>query len=330
MTPDGVLRADLHVHSYHSGYASHLGFLRARDCYSEPEAVYRTAKARGMDLVTITDHDSIGGCLEFLEKHPGAADFFMSEEVSCRVPDLELKVHLGAYGIDERIHHEVQRLRPNLYEAAEYLRREGVFVSLNHPFFFFRRQMTVAHYVDTLVPLCAGIELRNGAMLPEQNALVGRVILDRQRAGAGLPVAVAGSDAHTLRAVGTTYTEAPGRSREDFFDSLRAGRTRVAGRHGGPVRIASEIYGVILRYWMSLLGFGRQDLTAGRRAVGLAWSVASLPAEFVPALVAVLQKRGESRRVAAYRSEWHEASTSRLRDSAQASVNAAGHPVESA
>ena len=46
---DRVMRADLHVHSYHSGYASHLRFLRARDCYSEPEAVYRVAKARGMD-----------------------------------------------------------------------------------------------------------------------------------------------------------------------------------------------------------------------------------------------------------------------------------------
>ena len=39
-----MMRADLHVHSYHSGYAGHLRFLRARDCYSEPEAVYRVAK----------------------------------------------------------------------------------------------------------------------------------------------------------------------------------------------------------------------------------------------------------------------------------------------
>ena len=48
----GVLRADLHVHSYHSGYARHLRILRARDCYSEPEAVYAAARARGMDHLT--------------------------------------------------------------------------------------------------------------------------------------------------------------------------------------------------------------------------------------------------------------------------------------
>jgi len=67
-----VLRADLHLHSYHSGRAGQLRFLRARDCYSEPDAVYAAAKARGMDVVTITDHDSVDGCLEFLERQPDA------------------------------------------------------------------------------------------------------------------------------------------------------------------------------------------------------------------------------------------------------------------
>ncbi len=39
-----MMRADLHVHSYHSGYNHDLPFLRSRDCYNGPEAVYRTAK----------------------------------------------------------------------------------------------------------------------------------------------------------------------------------------------------------------------------------------------------------------------------------------------
>ena len=80
-------RADLHVHSWHSLQSGNLTFLQSRDCYSSPEDVYRTAKARGMDLVTITDHDSIDGCLEFLDRHPDATDFIVGEEVSCRLPD---------------------------------------------------------------------------------------------------------------------------------------------------------------------------------------------------------------------------------------------------
>src|SRR4051812_39523933 len=105
-----MLRADLHVHSRHSGFARHLTFLRALDCYSAPDDVYRVAKRRGMDLVTITDHDSITGCVEFLDRHPDAPDFFVSEEIECTFPDLGLVAHVGAYGINERIHREIQPL----------------------------------------------------------------------------------------------------------------------------------------------------------------------------------------------------------------------------
>ena len=72
MTPTRC-RADLHVTRCHSTVQpATLPFLRSRDCYSRPEDVYRVAKARGMDLVAITDHDSIDGALELLDAHPDA------------------------------------------------------------------------------------------------------------------------------------------------------------------------------------------------------------------------------------------------------------------
>jgi predicted metal-dependent phosphoesterase TrpH len=295
-----MMRADLHVHSYHSGYAGHLRFLRARDCYSEPEAVYRTAKARGMDLVTITDHDSIDGCLEFLDRHPGAPDFFVSEEIECLFPGLPLKVHIGAYGIDEKIHREIQPLRANVYEAAAYLRDQSVFFTLNHLFFFLRRQLSYTEYVDALLPLFPGFEVRNGTMLRQHNELIEVIVGERRRAGMAA-VAVGGSDAHTLAYVGTTYTEAPGRNRQEFLDSVRAGLSRVGGRHGTTFRVSREIYGVVVRYWASLLGAGRQELTWGRRAIGIGFSALSFPAECVPLLIAVGSKTGEARRVGGYR-----------------------------
>ena len=70
----GPLRADLHVHSWHSGFTRSMAMFRSRDCYSTPGEIYRAAKSRGMDVVTITDHDSIDGCLEFLSRHPGAPE----------------------------------------------------------------------------------------------------------------------------------------------------------------------------------------------------------------------------------------------------------------
>jgi predicted metal-dependent phosphoesterase TrpH len=297
------LRSDLHVHSYHSGYASHLRFLRTRDCYSDPDEVYRVAKSRGMDLVTITDHDSLDGCLEFLDRHPDAPDFFISEEIECRYPDLDLKVHVGAYGIDERIHADVQPLRANVFEVAAYLRQQHVCFALNHPFFFYRGQLPLRQYLAAMLGLFAAFEVRNGAMLPEQNELVRELLEARLNAGTDSPGALAGSDAHTLRRIGTTYTEAPGRTREEFLDSLRAGRTRVGGRHGTTWDIAAEIYGVVGCYWQALVGLRRHDLSWPRRLVGLGWSLASLPVEFVPLAIAVFQKGTEASRMSRCRRE---------------------------
>jgi predicted metal-dependent phosphoesterase TrpH len=299
-----VLRADLHLHSYHSGHAGHLRFLRARDCYSEPEAVYAAAKARGMDIVTITDHDSVAGCLEFLERHPDADDFFISEEIECRVPDIDLKVHIGAYGISERIHRDIQPLRCNLFEAIAYLRSEGIFYALNHPFFFFREQLPLGDYLELAFRLFPAFEVRNGTMLPAHNELAEAIVRHWSASSPSPLTPTGGSDSHTLGGIGTTYTEAPGNTCDEFLHSLRAGCARAGGQHGSTWREAREIYGVVGRYWATLLGAGRQELSWPRRALGLAFSAVSMPFEFSPLVVAALHKRDEARRVTGYRRSW--------------------------
>ena len=306
MTGDSgrVLRADLHLHSYHSGHAGHLRFLRARDCYSEPEAVYAAAKARGMDVVTITDHDSVDGCLEFLERHPDAQDFFISEEIECRVPDVDLRVHIGAYGISERIHRDIQPLRRDVFEAAAYLRSEGIFYSLNHPFFFFKGQMPLGDYLGFALQLFPAFEVRNGTMLPAHNELTEAIVGQWSATSTSPLTAIGGSDSHTLAGIGTTYTEAPGTTPDEFLQSLREGRARAGGRHGSAWREAREIYGVVAQYWATLLGGGRQELSWPRRTLGLAFSAISMPFEFSPLVVAALHKRDEARRIVGYRREW--------------------------
>ena len=198
-----------------------MRFLKSRDCYSRPEDLYRTAKARGMDLVTITDHDSIGGCLEYLDRHPDASDFFISEEVSCRLPQGDVEVHLGVYGMDEQLHRELQPLRRNVFEVTARLREAGVFFVLNHLLHFYRRQLPLATYLELLdeVP---GVEARNGAMIREHNLLVEQIAMRWH--GPSTCAMVGGSDAHTLRRVGRTWTEAPAEgvnSVSDFLASLR-------------------------------------------------------------------------------------------------------------
>jgi predicted metal-dependent phosphoesterase TrpH len=293
----GIMKADLHVHTYHSGYSSQLPWLRSRECYSDPDEVYRVARARGMDLVCITDHDTLDGCLEFLDAHPDADDFIIGEEIECLVPDVpRLRVHLGVLGLTERIHREIQPLRSNVFEAAAFLRRHDVLFAVNHLFFFFRDQLPCARYVTDMLALAPAVETRNGAMSSAHNGLIEELLAGSESPLAP-PVITAGSDAHTLRWVGTTYTSAPGDSRDAFLSSVGAGLAVAGGSHGGVWRASTEIYGVILRFWLSLLGLERQDLRASRRLMSALGSLALLPMQFIPAVVALELKRSEARQI---------------------------------
>jgi predicted metal-dependent phosphoesterase TrpH len=255
--------------------------------------VYRVAKSRGMDLVTITDHDSIEGCLEFLAAHPDAADFFISEEVSCRFPDSDLEVHLGVYGLTERVHHELQALRSNVFDVAAALRQAQVFFTLNHLLHFYRRQVPVRDYLRLLEAVPA-VEARNGTMLPAHNGLVERIVAaSRGRR----PGRVGGSDAHTLKRIGRTWTEAPGANAPEFLQSLAAGLSTAGGAHGTAWCVAADAYAVIGAYVASLLGFGPRDHAPLHRAGCLLFSAASVPIQFLPLAITVAGKRAERREV---------------------------------
>ncbi len=298
------LRADLHVHSSHSGFTSVMPVFRTRDCYSSPEAVYRTARARGMDLVTITDHDSIEGCLELVERYPDATDILMGEEIECRVPGTGSLVHLGALGLTEGHHRDVQALRGSVFEAAAFLRSEGVALVLHHPVHLFKGDMDARSYLEPLLPLVHAVEVRNATMMAAHNELAAAITA----AWNGRPRQArlgqtGGSDAHVLRHVGTSFTEAPGTTPEEFLASLKRGDSRASGAHGTAGRLTVEIYGVILNYWGALLGMAPSGLTPAQRARAIVLSLLSVPFQFSPILVSLLQKRAEGRRVARWRRE---------------------------
>lgn len=290
-------RADLHVHSRHSSASGSLPFLRSRDCYSSPLDVYLVAKRRGMDVVTITDHDSIDGWRELMDLRPDTTDILPGEEVSCCLPDGNIQVHLGVYGITERLHAELQPLRSDVFDVIACLRESGTFFALNHIMHFYRGQVPLAHYLRLLAVVPA-LETRNGAMLDVHNRLSERLCRDG-RDGAPPLAAVAGSDAHTLRRVGRTWTEAPGLTAADFLASLTAGLGRPGGDHGGEFAVIGDTYGVVGRYMASVYGYGPHDHTGWHRAVCALLIAGLVPAQFMPVVVAVVGKSRERRAVAA-------------------------------
>src|ERR1700678_1251080 len=87
-----VSRADMHVHSTAS-QLSKLGIQRSLalpECATEPEEVYELAKRRGMDFVTITDHDTVAGALSIADR----ADTFISEELTVWFKGEQQAVHV--------------------------------------------------------------------------------------------------------------------------------------------------------------------------------------------------------------------------------------------
>ncbi len=225
------MRCDLHVHTRHSGMCN-IPLLKrvCLESYNDPEAVYETLKRRGMDLVTITDHDSIGAA-ESLRRYP---DFFLSEEVTCTTPS-GTEIHVGVYGIEERHHIELQRRRTDVPALAEYLREQRLFFSINHVFSCLTGRRTARDF-ELFEDEFPGLETLNGQIPSRNNRCAAQLSRDWMKAPVG------GSDAHTLESLGLTYTDVPAAaSVPDFLRGLRLGHGCVQGVSGDYAKLTRAI-----------------------------------------------------------------------------------------
>src|SRR5215831_1413230 len=126
-----VTRCDLHLHS-----AASVGedewYTRMFGCpesYADPARQYELCKARGMSLVTLTDHDTIAGALTLVDR----PDFFISEEVTTQFPETGCVLHVLTWNITQAQHEKIQDRRQDIYRLCEYLNREGIAHGLAHP-----------------------------------------------------------------------------------------------------------------------------------------------------------------------------------------------------
>jgi len=268
-------KADLHCHSVYSTF-KYFRIANTRDSYNRPEDVYRVAKKRGMDYVTLTDHDSIDGCLYLLDKHPELDDFFISEEVETWFPDTRQRIHVNVFGIDERQHAEIQRRRRNIFDLHEYIREEKVLASANHMFQNYRMRNSPRQYFDEMLRMFDVFEVKNGAMASQHNRLVEDLmaVVREKRGDVSL---VAGSDAHTLSPLARVYTVAEADSVPDFLEKVRAGQCFVWGSEMGFRVLLSDVYRMVFRYYGSVLDLRNPEFTRGEKARHLALAAVGAP-----------------------------------------------------
>ncbi len=246
--PAGYLRADLHCHTYHSGITGHMTAFEPMDSYSSPQKLYDLAKHRGMDLVTITDHDSIDGCLAFLEKNPEAQDFFIGEEVTVQVPEFKKTVHVAVYDITEKQHREIASLKQNFEDTIAYLRANRILHALNHLFHSFPSSRKGRQFLEKMVGSFDLFEGLNGAIDKGHNAIMQR--LPELFPGKGL---IAGSDSHTLLRLGSCFTACKAANKTEYLNELRKGKTLIGGKYGHFHHMFNDAMGVYLNYFRDLV-----------------------------------------------------------------------------
>jgi glycosyltransferase involved in cell wall biosynthesis len=269
-----TLRADLHCHSKFSDLPDEwlLRRLGAHESYTEPRTLYDLARRRGMDLVTITDHNDIRGALEIAHL-PGT---FVSVEITATFPEDGCRVHVLAYGITESQFAEIQTLRENIYELQAYLRRQAIAHSVAHPLHRVNNKLTLWH-LERLLLLFPCFEVINGSRHPGNRDLMEwllarltpGLIADLSAAHDLEPVGASpwckgmtgGSDDHGGLFIGRSRTVAPDVGETvEFLDCLRRGLTRPEGSTGTAHGLAHTLYTVVHQ-------FGREQFL-GRAGAG--------------------------------------------------------------
>jgi glycosyltransferase involved in cell wall biosynthesis/predicted metal-dependent phosphoesterase TrpH len=232
-------RADLHVHSTAS-HISKLGVQRSLqipECATEPYEVYELAKARGMDFVTITDHDTIDGALSLTH----LPDTFISEELTAGFKGEPQAVHVLCYGITPEHHEWLQAHADDVETCAAYLHEHDITAALAHPFYAVAAPLTARHR-RRLAELFPIWETRNGSRAKELN-LPAFVYIETHGG-----TAIGGSDDHAGIDIGRTFTETPrAHTPEEFLAHIRAGRAGAHGQQGSAAKWAHAAMALAIR-----------------------------------------------------------------------------------
>ena len=250
-------RVDMHCHSTASHF-SKLGVQRSLglpECATPPEEVYELAKRRGMDFVTITDHDTIDGCLELADR----PDCFVSEELTARFAGEPQAVHILCYGITPGDHEWLQAHSGDVEACAAYLHNQGIACALAHPFFNVAAPLTRRHR-RRLAELFPVWEVRNGSRAAELN--MPAAIYIETHGGTG----IGGSDDHAGVDIGRTFTEVPAAGTpEEFLAHLLRGDAEAHGEQGSAAKWAHAAMALATR---ALAEGGRGKPLAGQQRGG--------------------------------------------------------------
>jgi len=255
-------KCDLHIHSRYSVRSEEWLFRRFDfpDSYSDPMELHRQLLERGMDYVTITDHDTIEGCLQIMD----LPHSFISEQVTTYFPQDPCKVDILVWGISEERHREIEGVRDNIFELQRYLQTAQIAHAVAHPLYSINGKLTASH-LERLILLFKHFESVNGlrdtllselaqnllgSLTPEKiDMFANRHNLAPTHADPWIKIFTGGSDDHGGQFIASAYTETPpAHSPEKFLANIRSGECTVRGGGGTPLAISHSFYNTVACY----------------------------------------------------------------------------------
>lgn len=255
-------RTDLHLYSKYSDRDADwvLRRLNFPASYSNPRKLYEKLHQAKMTFVTITDHNTLSGCLEIADL-PGV---FLSEEVTTSFPEDGCQIHLLVWGLNEAQHREIHSLRENVYELQKYLAYEDLAHAVAHPFHQLNDILTPLHFQRLILLFrhFESIDGRYSSLLSESlvAALEGltpeRIVCFQEATGleATHPdpwkkVLVGGSDDYGGVYPARAWTETPPAfSASEFLKYVKEGQCQPMGKNGTPLTLAHSTYNTAFQY----------------------------------------------------------------------------------
>lgn len=269
-----VVRVDLHCHSWASDRPS-LWLMQRLGCpesFVSPESVREVAMHRGMDFVTLTDHNTISGALEIAHYD----NVIVGNEVTTYFPN-DVKIHVLCLGLTPEQHDKINEVRGDIYEFVDYLNENNIVHVCAHPLHKVNGKLTWEHF-EKLILLFKRFESLNGTRLYRLNKAVERVLMSltpeiieelSKKHGIEprgdkpwIKYFTSGTDDHSGLFVGTVYTEIEVEEAtvEGVLEGIRRGNTRPCGMSGGCLTLSHQVNSIAYRFYRSKIGPSSQEL----------------------------------------------------------------------
>jgi predicted metal-dependent phosphoesterase TrpH len=208
--PENCCKADTHVHTKYSGFTKY-SLAQFPESISEPATVIKNAIRKCIDVLCITDHNTIKGALKAQQDAASISDFeiVIGEEISTDEGEI-----IGLF-LNEQINPWF-----GAEETIKLIHDQGGIAIAPHPFSphcpCLKQKI---QYLDL-----DGIEVFNAIHRdPYSNRLASRKSVTNGKASTG------GSDAHSVEMVGNAYTIFPGRSSDELRTSILRKNTFFGG-----------------------------------------------------------------------------------------------------